>query len=312
MGTTSDYFVKVGSPGTATTMSAPGHSIGGAAISVGSTANWPGVGETVIFAIDTVTIQTINGVATEVRNANSYTEWQALVTSSTGIGSMVLRYGTDQNYPSGSTTRVYIPVASSRENRLVDGIAVQHNQNGTHSNVTATTVTTTGLVTAASLSVAGSASFASGTVSASALTIPYKFLVYLNAATNTNAQAIVQFDTKLYDTGSNVDVVTNKGRFTAPVTGYYYLKAVVGVSAYANAAQVTYFYKNGVQWVIGPNAANSSTIASIGTIVGGDVFPLTAGDYVEVQFFQNNGAAAVMKVGLPLQTYFSGHLVSTT
>lgn len=131
MGTTSDYFVKVGSPGTATTLSAPGHSIGGAAITVGSTANWPGIGETVIFAIDTVTIQTINGVATEVRNANSYTEWQALVTSSTSLGSLVLRTGTDQNYSSGTTTRVYIPVASARENRLIDGITTSLNQDGT-------------------------------------------------------------------------------------------------------------------------------------------------------------------------------------
>lgn len=126
MPASTDYFTYVGNPGTATSLAAPGHSISGTSITVGSTANWP-TGSGCVFAIDTVTL--VNGV--QVRDSGSYTEWEGVVTSGTTIGSMVLRLGTDQNYPAGSTTRVYIPVASSRENRMVDGLLVAHDQDGT-------------------------------------------------------------------------------------------------------------------------------------------------------------------------------------
>lgn len=121
-----DMFTKVGDPGTATTLSAPGHTIGGSSFKVVSTSNWP-TGTGAIFAVDTVTL--VSGQ--EVRDVGSYTEWEGVVTDSTTISSAVIRYGSDQNYPAGATTRVYIPVASSRENRLVDGLLVSHNQDGT-------------------------------------------------------------------------------------------------------------------------------------------------------------------------------------
>src|ERR1044072_8850270 len=131
-----DYFTKVGNTGTGTTLAAPGHTIAGTGITVGSTTNWP-TDTGVVFAVDTVTI--VNGE--KVRDVGSYTEWEGVVTGATGIGSLVLRYGTDQNYPAGSTTRVYIPVASAKMNRQVDGILVEHTQAGRH-NMTSPKVTT--------------------------------------------------------------------------------------------------------------------------------------------------------------------------
>lgn len=124
-----DYFTEVGNPGSATTLSAPGHAVAGTAITVVATTNWPTT-TGAIFAMDTFT--TINGV--EVRDVGSYTEWEGVVSSSTSITGMVLRYGTDQIYPAGANTRVYIPVASSRENRLVQGIQVHANEDGTLKN----------------------------------------------------------------------------------------------------------------------------------------------------------------------------------
>jgi hypothetical protein len=145
-----DYFTEVGNPGTATTLAAPGHTIGGTSFTVVSTTNWP-TNTGVVFAVDNYTLQTVNGVPnTAVRTAGTYTEWEGVVASSTTITGAVLRYGTDQNYSAGSLTRLYIPVASSRENRLAQGIQVQHNQDGTHSAITATSVTATGTITAAS------------------------------------------------------------------------------------------------------------------------------------------------------------------
>lgn len=131
-----DYFTEVGNPGTATNLASPGHLIGGTTFNVGSTSNWPTT-TGVIFAIDTVSL--INGE--EVRDVGSYTEWEATVTSGTVISSAVLRYGSDQNYPAGSTTRVYIPVASSRENRLAQGLVANvFNQDATlKTNVALTT-----------------------------------------------------------------------------------------------------------------------------------------------------------------------------
>lgn len=122
-----DYFTKVGNPGTATTLDAPGHAIAGTSITVVATTNWP-TDTGVIFAIDTVTL--VDGE--EVRDVGSYTEWEGVVASGTSITNMVLRYGSDQNYPAGSTTRVYVPVASSERNRSVDGILADHSQAGAH------------------------------------------------------------------------------------------------------------------------------------------------------------------------------------
>lgn len=125
-----DKFTLVGNPGTATTLSAPGHSIAGTTFNVISTSNWPTT-TGVIFAVDTFTTQIVNGISTAVRTPGSYTEWEGVVASSTQITGGVLRYGTDQNYSAGANTRVYIPVASQWVAQLISGLLVAHNQDGT-------------------------------------------------------------------------------------------------------------------------------------------------------------------------------------
>lgn len=117
-----DYFTEVGNPGTATTLAAPGHSIAGTAINITSSSNWP-TNTGAIFAMDTY------DVSTGKRVPGSYTEWEGVV-GTNALSAMVLRYGTDQNYSAGSTTRVYIPVSSSRENRMAQGISLHANQDG--------------------------------------------------------------------------------------------------------------------------------------------------------------------------------------
>jgi hypothetical protein len=120
-----DKLTEVGAPGTATTLAAPGHTIGGTTLNVVSTANWP-TATGAVFAMDTVTL--VNGE--EVRVPGSYRELIGVVTSATSIGSIVFLVGADANYPAGSTTRVYIPVASSRENRLVQALSTSIAQDG--------------------------------------------------------------------------------------------------------------------------------------------------------------------------------------
>ena len=122
-----DYFKKTGNS-TATTMSSPGHLIGGTSITVGSTANWPTTtGST--FAIDSVTL---NGTE-EVQVPGTYTVWHGQVVGST-ITNMTLAAespNSDQNYAAGSLTRVYIPVSAALHNKMVDGILTHADQDGT-------------------------------------------------------------------------------------------------------------------------------------------------------------------------------------
>lgn len=142
-----DKFQKVGVAGTLTSLSAPGHSVSGTTITVGSTTNWP-TDTAVTFAIRQVD-------SSGVLVAGTYTEWRGVVSGST-LTSMVLVYGTDQVYPAGSTTQVYIPVSAHAHNRMVDALLTEHDQDGTHGAVTASSVTaTTGTFT--NLTVSGTA-----------------------------------------------------------------------------------------------------------------------------------------------------------
>lgn len=136
---------------------------------------------------------------------------------------------------------------------------------------------------------------------------PYKFSVYRNAALNSaNTDTAIAFDTKLFDTGSNVDIVTNKGRFTAPVAGFYYFSAAAGNTAATATLMRTDLYVNGVIKKVGGQGTPGAA-ANVFTVSG--LIQLAAGDYVEAFFV--GGAGSVMYVG-QTQCYFDGFLVSAT
>ena len=123
----SDYFKRTGNS-TATSMASPGHSIGGTSITVGSTANWPTT-TGVTFAIDSVTLSGTE----EVQVPGTYTLWHGTVVGST-VTNMTLAAespNSDQNYAAGSLTRVYIPVSAALHNKMVEGILVHADQDGT-------------------------------------------------------------------------------------------------------------------------------------------------------------------------------------
>ena len=119
----SDKFMKV-AIATATTLDAPGYTIGNTSITVASTSTWP-TDTGVTFAIDEVD-------ANGDRVANSYNEYVGTVASGTSVTSVSHVNGTDRDYSAGATTRVYIPVSEERENRLVEGILADHSQSGGH------------------------------------------------------------------------------------------------------------------------------------------------------------------------------------
>lgn len=120
-----------------------------------ATTNWPSTGKPVIFAIDEATV--IDGI--NVQTAGTYNEFEGIVASATSISNVDQVVGSgDRNYSAGVLTRVYIPVSSERENRLAEGLAVEHKQTGAHSAVTADSIVVSGNVTAANFIQTGGAS----------------------------------------------------------------------------------------------------------------------------------------------------------
>lgn len=118
----SDYFMKVGRA-TATTLSAPGYTVGNTTINVASTTNYP-TDTGVFVAVDEVD-------SSGERISGTYNVFRGVVSSATQISSLVYQGGDpNRNYAAGATTRVYIVVSSYQMNRLIDGLLVAHNQDG--------------------------------------------------------------------------------------------------------------------------------------------------------------------------------------
>lgn len=128
-----DYFHKVGRS-TATTLSAPGYTVGNTSINVASTTNWP-TSTGVTFAIDETD-------SDGNRISGTYNVFRGAVSGATQVNNLTYVGGdANRDYSAAATTRVYILVSSYRDNRFTDGILVEHNQDGTHSDVTAASVT---------------------------------------------------------------------------------------------------------------------------------------------------------------------------
>jgi hypothetical protein len=138
---------------------------------------------------------------------------------------------------------------------------------------------------------------------------PYKFSVYRLAAQTPGTGNVVQFDTKTFDTGNNVDVTTNKGRFTVPISGFYQFNAqLVFTTSGANQDAGIIINKNGSQLNYGNTAVNMYAGATAPGVTVSIFVQLVAGDYIEVAARGN----LPLDVRYTTQNVFSGYLVSTT
>ncbi len=119
-----DFYKKVGA-NTVTTLAAPGKNLAATSINVGATTNYPT--DTGIV----VGIRVVDSNGTIV--PGTYSEWNGVVASSTAITiESTPVYGSDQVYTAGASTQVFLNVSSSLHNQLVDGVLVEHGQDGTH------------------------------------------------------------------------------------------------------------------------------------------------------------------------------------
>jgi len=136
---------------------------------------------------------------------------------------------------------------------------------------------------------------------------PYKFSVNRAAAWTTAAAAsiVVPFDTKEFDTSLNIDVTTNKGRFTAPITGFYQFNVSVSITAGVTRMAI-FISKNGIANEVKRLFDTNTAATNIPTGSGSTQIQLTAGDFIEVGIY----TSAVVSGGITLVTYFSGFLVS--
>jgi hypothetical protein len=137
---------------------------------------------------------------------------------------------------------------------------------------------------------------------------PVKFSVYRSAAQNTGASAfaIISHDTKVFDTGTNVDVATNKGRFTAPIAGFYQFNAQVALGGAGTSDGLIALYKNGSVVAYGSRVKASTSLLSLNI---SKLLQLSVSDYIEVYTY--TAAAYPLEIS-SLENYFEGFLVSTT
>lgn len=145
----------------------------------------------------------------------------------------------------------------------------------------------------------------SDVINADVFTSPCKFSVYRAAAQTPGSNGVIQYDTKSFDTGNNLDIVTNKGRFTAPISGYYVFSvdSHQTVSTAPQDPQVM-LWKNGSIEIGYSHFVNMYNGTSGGSANAFAFVHLNASDYVEAVI----GLSIPLDISSPARNCFSGFL----
>lgn len=136
---------------------------------------------------------------------------------------------------------------------------------------------------------------------------PYKFSVYRSAAQALVAttETKIPFDTELFDTNNNFDSTTNY-RYTAPVSGYYFLEGGIEVTVITPSVLYVVFYKNGSVLARGEDIR-----ANCQSVHNSMLVQATAGDYFELYYY-SSASGGSMASATNKSTRFNGFLVSRT
>jgi len=194
---------------------------------------------------------------------------------------------------------VIIKPTTQWENKMVDGLLVSHDQDGT---LKAGAVDNAAVL---ATDVVETAKIKDAAVTPAKWTNPYKFYAYRSAAHNSSGTAAkVPYESELYDSNSNFSTANND--YTAPVAGFYDFHATAGNTAAASTPMQIILYKNGSAILYGqiiqPGAAGNNLTLS-GSL------QLAANDVIDVRFV--GGGGSVMYTGATT-CYFQGHLFTIT
>lgn len=240
------------------------------------------------------------------------TSWKGLVNSGAStITNLTVAPGyTDTGNTEGQFIEC-IPT-SYWENQLVDGIQQEHNPDGTHSDVTATSVSTdTLIVTSGTTLPAGdivTADIADAAVTPPKWTNPYKFFAYAGSDSTAGAGYwVVPINTEVFDPNGDFDTSTYK--YTAPVTGYYQFNFVYRANVLASNAWLAYILKNGSLFCTLHEVVTGNSTFPTGAS-GSHLMYLTAGDYVQLAV--GNISGRTVYGGISGGCSMSGFLVSET
>jgi len=141
---------------------------------------------------------------------------------------------------------------------------------------------------------------------------PYKASAYLNGSQTSGSGGTpfkILLDTKIYDTSSNFDAVTNH-RFVAPIAGIYHVSADASVFVVNSTDFTGYIFVNGSNAKTGSFAYNSTGgNASISSQISADL-KLNANDYVEL--YGNSGRGSITINTGPTANYMDISLMYAT
>lgn len=298
MASATDLLQKVGIQ-SATTLDS-NYTVNDTTVTVISTSGWP-TDTGITFAMDE-----IDGNGIQV--PGTYNEFVGTVATATSITNVDYADGTgDRNYTAGATTRVYIPVSKTRENRIVEWGTEEHAQDGTHTDVTATSLTVsgtsafTGAVTLPDSTIT-TAKINDTTVTSEKLKSTVGFYATTTQTINNSATADVTTYTEVVDYGADFDNTT--GVFTAPYAGLYHFDVNMSVTdvgsatgrvesnLLVNGAAKGHAFGQGAATNNDPSMNQSITIS------------LAANDAVKVSITNNSGANEPL-----VDASFSGFLV---
>jgi hypothetical protein len=105
------------------------------------------------------------------------------------------------------------------------------------------------------------------------------------------AVAVVLFDSSVTDSYGGHSNTLNNTRYTAQVSGWYFVSGIVGFAANSTGVRVARLAKNGTA-VIYFDAWSAAVVTNNATSAGtSGILFLAAGDYVELDCFQTSGGA---------------------
>jgi hypothetical protein len=99
----------------------------------------------------------------------------------------------------------------------------------------------------------------------------------------------VPFDTETHDTDTIHSTVTNTTRLTCATTGVYSIGGSLMYAANATGNRDAYILLNNTTFIAADNRAARATGGT--TLTPQTIYPLTAGDYVELVTYQTSGGA---------------------